>query len=98
VLVRTRPRPGSPKPAWLLIKHRDEWATTEEIAELAPRSVVSKRLLVEIARDEGGDVRKAADGDPPAEIRKIVDNPELLAPPKKSRKKSVWHSKRAAMS
>jgi bifunctional non-homologous end joining protein LigD len=96
VLVRTRPRPGSSKPAWLLIKHRDEWATTEEIAEKEPRSAVSKRLLVEIARDEGGDMRKAADGDPPELLQKLLENPKLIAPPKKGRKKSVWHSNRAA--
>jgi bifunctional non-homologous end joining protein LigD len=93
VLVRTRGRPGDGKPAWLLIKHRDRWATTEDIAELAPRSVVSNRLLVEIARDEGGDLRKAADGDPPAQLQKILENPALLVPAKKKgRKKSIWHS------
>jgi bifunctional non-homologous end joining protein LigD len=94
VLVRTRPRAGDAKAAWLMIKHRDQWATTEDIAELAPRSVVSNRLLVEIARDEGGDLRKAADGDPPALLQKLLENPELLTPPKKSGKKSVWHSKK----
>jgi hypothetical protein len=76
----------------LLIKHRDEWASAEDITELAPRSVVSNRLLIEIARDEGGDVEKAADGDPPALLRKILKNPDLLAPARKSRKKAVWHS------
>jgi bifunctional non-homologous end joining protein LigD len=94
VLVRTRGRPGDGKAAWLLIKHRDAWATTEDITELAPRSVVSDRLLIEIARDEGGDLRRAADGDPPALLQKILENPKLLAPAKKSRKKSVWHSNR----
>jgi bifunctional non-homologous end joining protein LigD len=94
VLVRTRPRPGQARAAWLLIKHRDEWASTEDVTELLPRSVVSNRLLVEIARDEGGNVKKAADGDPAAELRKIVENPELLRPPKRGRRKSVWHSNR----
>ena len=86
---------ASSKPAWLMIKHRDRWATTEDITELAPRSVVSNRLLMEIARDEGGDLRKAADGDPPALLKKMLENPELLAPPKKGAKKSVWHSNRS---
>jgi bifunctional non-homologous end joining protein LigD len=95
VLVRTRGRPGSSKPAWLMIKHRDKWATTQDITELAPRSVVSNRLLVEIARDEGGDLKKAATGDPQAAIKKLLENPELLAPPKKGAKKSVWHSNRS---
>jgi bifunctional non-homologous end joining protein LigD len=94
VLVRTRGRPGDGKTAWLLIKHRDAWATSEDITELAPRSVVSNRLLIEIARDEGGDLRRAADGDPPALLKEILENPKLLAPAKKSRKKSVWHSNR----
>ena len=95
VLVRTRPRPGESRASWLLIKHRDEWANTQDVTELLPRSVISNRLLVEIARDEGGNVRKAADGDPPAVLRKILENPDLLIPPKKSRQKSVWHSKKA---
>ena len=91
VLVRTR-RGGEGKPSWLLIKHRDETASKGDIAEEEPRSVVSKRLLVEIARDEGGNMQKAADGDPPALLRKMLANPKLVAPPKKGRKKSVWHS------
>lgn len=94
VLVRTRGRPGDGKPAWLLIKHRDAWATTQDITELAPRSVVSNRLLIEIARDEGGDLRRAADGDPPALLQEILENPKLLAPAKKGKKKSIWHSNR----
>ncbi|HSD10013.1 MAG TPA: DNA polymerase ligase N-terminal domain-containing protein [Candidatus Binatia bacterium] len=94
VLVRTRPRRGESRVPWLLIKHRDEWASSEDIAELAPRSIVSNRLLIEIAHDEGGDMRKAADGDPPTVLRKLLENPKLLAPPKETRKKSVWHSKR----
>ncbi len=94
VLVRTRGRPGDSKAAWILIKHRDEWVSTDDIAELAPRSVVSDRLLIEIARDEGGDMKKAADGDPPAILEEILKNPELLKPAKKRGKKSVWHSNR----
>ena len=98
VLVRTR-RSGESKPAWLLIKHRDEWAAKRDIAEEAPRSVVSNRLLVEIARDEGGNMKKAADGDPPALLRKILENPKLVLPARKGRKKAVWHSnKKQAMS
>jgi len=95
VLVRLRARAGQSKPAWLLIKHRDQWASTDDITMLAPRSVATNRLLIEIARDEGGDMRKAADGDPPAELEKILKDPTLLKPPKKGRKKSVWHSKGA---
>jgi bifunctional non-homologous end joining protein LigD len=98
VLVRTRGRPGASKAAWLMIKHRDAWASEEDITELAPRSVVSNRLLIEIARDEGGDLRKAADGDPPAVLQELLAKPELLAPPRQGRKKSIWHSNRKGMS
>jgi bifunctional non-homologous end joining protein LigD len=67
VLVRTRGFGGSDK-SWLLIKHRDEFASTEDIATEKPRSVLSRRLLAQIAKAEGGDVAKAATGDPqPAE-------------------------------
>ena len=79
----------------MLIKHRDEWASTSDVTEEAPRSVVSERLLIEIARDEGGDMRRAADGDPPAELKKILDDPTRLKPPKKKgQKKAVWNSNR----
>jgi bifunctional non-homologous end joining protein LigD len=57
-LVRTGPR------RWLLIKGRDKYARTTDITETRPRSVRTKRLLAEIARDEGGNVEKAATGDP----------------------------------
>lgn len=59
VLVRT-PR------GWLLIKHRDEFASKEDVLVKQPRSVVSHKLLAEIARENGGDVEKAAKGDAPA--------------------------------
>jgi len=62
VLVRTRLGRGS-KPQWLLIKHRDEYASSEDI-ELEPRSVLTKRLMAEIARIDRGDVEKAAQADP----------------------------------
>jgi len=96
VLVRTRGRYQGGKTSWLLIKHRDESATTADIAEEEPRSIVSNRLLIEIARDEGGNMEKAATGDPPALLEKLLKNPKLIAPPKKTRKKSVWHSKQKA--
>ncbi len=63
VLVRTK-FGGSSKPQWLLIKHRDRYASTDDILVGQPRSVLSKRSLVEIARDQGGDIAKTAKGDP----------------------------------
>jgi bifunctional non-homologous end joining protein LigD len=71
VLVRTR-LGRSDKPQWLLIKHRDRFATTGDVLLEQPRSVLSKRLLVEIARDEGGDVAKAAKGDPAGTDRALM--------------------------
>ena len=59
VLVRTGGR------RWLLIKRKDDAASkTVDVAAEKPRSVVSRRLLAGIARDEGGDVARAATGDP----------------------------------
>jgi len=95
VLVRTRGRYQGGRNTWLLIKHRDAFAATEDIAETQPRSVVSDRLLIEIARDEGGNMEKAATGDPQALLKKLLRNPKLIAPPTKKGKKSVWHSNKA---
>ena len=57
-LVRTDDR------RWLLMKRRDEYASSDDITETGARSVRTKRLLADIAREEGGDVAKAATGDP----------------------------------
>jgi bifunctional non-homologous end joining protein LigD len=65
VLVRTRGFGRSPRPSWLLIKHRDLLASKRDITLEAPRSAISGRTLAEIARDGGGDIARAATGDPP---------------------------------
>ena len=83
VLVRTRER------QWLLIKHRDKYAREEDIAKTQPFSVLTKRTLAEIAKDEGGDVKKAATGDP-----KGLPRRRDIKRRKKTSKKKVWHSKR----
>ena len=67
VLVRTRGYGSSADKAWLLIKHRDEYASKGDITQEEPRSVLTRRLLAEIAHDGGGDVAKAATGDPAPE-------------------------------
>lgn len=54
VLVRMRPR------QWLLIKHRDESASTEDIAAARPRSAVSRRTLAGIARRAGATAKQLA--------------------------------------
>lgn len=82
VLVRTRDR------QWLLMKHRDYYTTEEEVTEIAPASILTRRTLAEIAEDEGGDVKKAATGDP----RKIP--PRTGIKRRKTGKKKVWHSSR----
>jgi bifunctional non-homologous end joining protein LigD len=65
LLVRIRGFGGKrDRPSWLLIKHRDEFASAKDVTVEEPRSVVSKRTLAEIARDKGGDVALAATGDP----------------------------------
>src|SRR5581483_4399546 len=58
--------------SWLLIKHRDEAATGEDVAETRPRSVASGRLLAEIAFEEGGDPVTAATGDPERAVRALM--------------------------
>jgi bifunctional non-homologous end joining protein LigD len=70
VLVRTRGFGSRPKPSWLLIKHRDDFASEKDVTEQAPRSTLSGRTLAEIARAEGGDVARAAEGDPPPRRRR----------------------------
>jgi len=56
---------GSPKAKWLLVKHRDGYASTDDITVDKPKSALSKKLLADIAKANGGDVTKAAKGDPP---------------------------------
>src|SRR5580698_6252750 len=58
VLVRT-PR------GWLLIKHRDRYASTGDVIVTEPKSAVSGKMLTDIARANGGNVEKAAKGDLP---------------------------------
>lgn len=82
VLVRTRDR------QWLLIKHRDYYTTQEEVTEIAPASILTRRTLAEIAEDEGGNVKKAATGDP-----KKVPKRSGVKRRKQGARKKVWHSK-----
>lgn len=56
-LIRLRDR------SWLLIKQRDRHATTKDVTAAAA-SVATGRTLAEIALEGGGDVAKAATGDP----------------------------------
>jgi bifunctional non-homologous end joining protein LigD len=66
VLVRTRGYGSSSgRSSWLLIKHRDRYASTSDITLEEPYSVLTNRLLADIARAGGGNVLQAASGDPP---------------------------------
>src|SRR4026208_17961 len=85
VLVRTRDR------QWLLLKHRDYYTTEEDVTELAPVSILTRRSLAEIAEDEGGDVKKAATGDP-----KKIPKRTGVKRRKKGARAKVWHSNRAS--
>ena len=109
VLVRTKGWGANKgKPAWLLIKHRDEYASEIDITEEQPYSAVSGRLLTEIAHDNGGDVLKAATGDPTSakmialkkaqatEKAEVKRGATKKKPAKRAAKKmpSIWHSNR----
>jgi bifunctional non-homologous end joining protein LigD len=63
VLVRMRPR------QWLLIKHRDTYASTDDVTIAKPRSAVSRRTLAGIAKAAGASAKqlelaKEADASP----------------------------------
>jgi bifunctional non-homologous end joining protein LigD len=66
VLVRTRNR------QWLMIKHRDRFASTEDVTVTHPLSVVSRRTMAGIARAAGASARQlehAVAADPPRASR-----------------------------
>jgi bifunctional non-homologous end joining protein LigD len=81
-LVRTDGR------QWLLLKHRDYYTTDLDVTEIAPVSIFTRRTLAEIAEDEGGDVKKAATGDP----KKIPPRTGVKRR-KKGQKPKVWKTK-----
>jgi len=63
-LVRTRGPGNRGDKSWLLIKHRDRFASSRRVTQDKPRSVVSHRLLADIAFEAGGNVTQASTGDP----------------------------------
>jgi bifunctional non-homologous end joining protein LigD len=70
VLIRTKN--AGARSSWLLMKHRDQYASALDILDHKPRSVTSKRLMAEIAASAGGNVSKAAQSDPMKKIRKRI--------------------------
>jgi bifunctional non-homologous end joining protein LigD len=90
VLVRTG---GRDSRTWLLIKHGNDGTTPKDVVESAPRSAKSKRLMAEIAFDEGGDIERAARTDPADAIRKLLRDPKLRTRTPRKRP-AVWRSNR----
>ena len=90
ILVRTR---GANGRSWLLIKRRDDAASETDVTTNQPRSVKSRRLMAEIAFDEGGEIERAASSDPPEAIRALMRNPRTRGR-KPRAKPSVWESNR----
>jgi bifunctional non-homologous end joining protein LigD len=88
-LVRTGP---SDSRTWLLIKHGDDQETGADVIERAPRSVISNRLMAEIAFDESGDVERAARTDPAEAIRALIRDPKTRKR-KPHERPAVWQSK-----
>jgi len=82
VLVRTRGR------QWLLIKHKDSFASAEPLTETKATSALSDRTLAQIAADEGGNVAKAATGDTQSGNTQVLTG-ELRRPAKGRRKPRV---------
>jgi bifunctional non-homologous end joining protein LigD len=64
VLVQTKGMGKPTRSTWLLIKHRDQYASMQDIVDAKPRSVLSRRLMAGIAAASGGNVEKAAKSDP----------------------------------
>ena len=64
VLVRTKGFGQAGRSSWLLMKHKDRYASTRDVAADKPRSVLSKRSMAEIAAASGGNVARAATSDP----------------------------------
>jgi bifunctional non-homologous end joining protein LigD len=64
VLVRTKGLQNSKRPAWLLIKHKDKFASLQDITDSKSRSVLSRRSMAGIATAYGGNVTRAAESDP----------------------------------
>jgi bifunctional non-homologous end joining protein LigD len=101
VLVRTHGYGRSDGRSWLLIKHRDEYVSTEDITAGKPKSALSNRLLAQIAKQGGGDVAKAATGDPGASkgAEKVAaTTPNRVSSVARRRKTSVRASTRSKKS
>src|SRR3989475_5550390 len=95
VLVRTRGFGGSKRASWLLIKHRDRFASAKDITLEEPRSALTRRSLAEIARAAGGNAEKAAAGDPSDLKRADLKRADLMKADLKKAKDGRRHSRAA---
>jgi len=68
-------------------------SVVDHIIESEPRSVLSNRLMAEIAFDAGGDVERAAGADPEDAIRALLRKPSTRRR-RPAAKPSVWRSNR----
>jgi bifunctional non-homologous end joining protein LigD len=97
-LVRIRPREESAKPTWLLIKHRDKYASSSDIVAKHMTSVVSGRTIEKIAggRDSAvwrsdrkatrssGRARSILEEDKPAPAARTRESAKTLSLPRPS--------------
>jgi len=89
VLVRTRGfGGGGGRSSWLLIKHRDRYASTKDVTLEEPRSASTGRLLAEIAQAGGGNIEKAAAGDP-SDAKKVKAAAARSAPARRTSRKRI---------
>ena len=89
VLVRTRGfGGGGGRSSWLLIKHRDRYASTKDVTLEEPRSASTGRLLAEIAQAGGGNIEKAAAGDP-SDAKKVKAPAARSAPARRTSRKRI---------
>ena len=82
VLVRTR---GTRQ--WLLIKHKDDYASEEDLTVSKPLSVVSGRSLAEIGRAAGAS---------PRQLQQAAAADPVIAPPAVPARRSAASSRRRA--
>jgi len=87
VLVKTKTGypPSSGRAAWLLIKHRDEFASTKDVEATMPRSVVSGKTIEKIARAGGDGGRTPA----AADRRRTARAARSARPPAPARRKAT---------
>jgi bifunctional non-homologous end joining protein LigD len=95
-LVRIRGR--SPKGnEWLLMKHRDQWANADvDVTEVAPRSIVSNRLVEEVSPDRVWQSNRPGSGRRGATLAARLEKDRKSGEKKKPAKRKTSTKKKAA--